>query len=121
MTEVFYPGFGDSDPTDIVGRQMQGTGAVIALEMRGGFEAAARMMENVRLFTPAVSLGSTDSLIEHPAGLTHRIVESGAREKEGITEGMIRIAVGIEYAEDLWQDLEQALDRLAVTLIRKTA
>lgn len=118
VTEVYYPGFGESDPTDIVGRQMQGTGAVIALEMKGGFRAAAKMMETVALFTPAVSLGSTDSLIEHPAGLTHRIVEAGAREKEGITEGMIRIAVGIEHVEDLWQDLEHALDGLALTPIR---
>ena len=119
VAALYYPGFGDSDPTDIVGRQMKGTGSVIALEMHGGFAAAASMMQTVKLFTPAVSLGSTDSLIEHPAGLTHRIVAEEGREEGGITEGMVRIAVGIEHIEDLWTDLEQALESLPVP-VRKT-
>jgi cystathionine beta-lyase/cystathionine gamma-synthase len=58
---------------------------------------------------PAVSLGSTDSLIEHPAGLTHNIVAEDARESSGITENMLRLAVGIENQDDLWADLEAAL------------
>ncbi|MFK5954944.1 MAG: PLP-dependent aspartate aminotransferase family protein [Planctomycetota bacterium] len=121
VAAMYYPGFADSDPTDIVGRQMKGTGSVIALEMHGGFAAAASMMQAVKLFTPAVSLGSTDSLIEHPAGLTHRIVAEEGREEGGITEGLVRIAVGIEHIEDLWQDLEQALESLPVPAARKTA
>ncbi len=107
---VYYPGFGDSDPTDIVGRQMEGPGSVIAFEMKGGFESAAKAMVGTELFMPAVSLGSTDSLIEHPAGLTHRIVSEEGRCSGGITEGMLRIAVGIEFVEDLWVDLKRALD-----------
>lgn len=110
VAEVFFPGFGDSDPTDIVGRQMEGPGSVIAFEMRGGFDAAAKTMAATELFLPAVSLGSTDSLIEHPAGLTHRIVSEEGRDSGGITEGLLRIAVGIEFVEDLWQDLKTALD-----------
>lgn len=118
VEKVHYPGFGDSDPTNIVGRQMQGTGSVIAIEMKGGFDAAALVMERVALFTPAVSLGSTDSLIEHPAGLTHRIVSAEARDAEGITEGMLRISVGIEHQEDLWADLGQALDSLQARVLK---
>jgi len=120
IAALYYPGFADSDPTDIVGRQMKGTGSVIALEMHDGFVAAASLMQTVKLFTPAVSLGSTDSLIEHPAGLTHRIVAAEGREEGGITEGLIRIAVGIEHIDDLWQDLEQALASLPLPATLKT-
>jgi methionine-gamma-lyase len=66
-------------------------------------------MRAVRLITPAVSLGSTDSLIEHPAGLTHRLVDSEARLAAGITPGLLRLSVGLEDADDLWADLERAL------------
>mgnify|MGYP002628559418 CR=1 FL=1 len=110
IAAVYFPGLGASDPTDIVGRQMKGPGSVIAFEMRGGFAAAAKTMDSTELFLAAVSLGSTDSLIEHPAGLTHRIVSQEGRNTSGITEGLLRIAVGIEFVEDLWQDLKQALD-----------
>jgi len=120
VKKVHYPGFGDSDPTGIVARQMKGTGSVIAIEVEGGFDAAAHVMQRVELFTPAVSLGSTDSLIEQPAGLTHRIVAEEARDAEGITEGMLRVSVGIEHVEDLWADLGQALDSLQ-TRLHKTA
>lgn len=111
VAEVYFPGFGDSDPTDIVGRQMEGPGSVIAFEMKGGFDAAGRTMIATELFMPAVSLGATDSLIEHPAGLTHRIVSEEGRDSGGITEGLLRIAVGIEHVDDLWKDLKHALDQ----------
>jgi cystathionine beta-lyase/cystathionine gamma-synthase len=110
VAQVYFPGFGNSDPDDIVGRQMEGPGSVIAFEMAGGFDAAAATMCDTELFIPAVSLGSTDSLIEHPAGLTHRIVSEAGRDSGGITEGLLRIAVGIEDATDLWKDLKSALD-----------
>ncbi|MDP7061862.1 MAG: PLP-dependent aspartate aminotransferase family protein [Planctomycetota bacterium] len=112
ITEVYFPGFGDSDPTDIVGRQMKGPGSVIAFEMKEGFDAAAKVMLATELFLPAVSLGATDSLIEHPAGLTHRIVSEDGLGSGGITEGLLRIAVGIEYTDDLWTDLKKALDQV---------
>ena len=88
---------------------MRGPGSVIAIELTGGYTAAASTMTRTKLFVPAVSLGSTDSLIEHPAGLTHRIVSEEGRQSGGITEGMLRLAIGIENQEDLWADLEQAL------------
>ena len=82
---------------------------MIAIELDGGFEAASKMVTKTNIFTHAVSLGSTDSLIEHPAGLTHRIVSEEGRTMGGITEGMIRLAIGIEDVNDLFKDLAQAL------------
>jgi len=69
-------------------------------------------MDSVRLVTPAVSLGSTDSLIEYPAGLTHRLVDPDARQAAGITDGLLRVSVGLEDAHDLWCNLSGALDRV---------
>ncbi|MDP6940996.1 MAG: aminotransferase class I/II-fold pyridoxal phosphate-dependent enzyme [Planctomycetota bacterium] len=104
VLKVFYP-----DDCQVAKRQMDGPGALLALEVKGGHEAAARVMAKVKLCTPAVSLGSTDTLIQHPAGLTHRLVEESAREKLGITENLLRISVGIENPADIISDLEQAL------------
>ena len=67
----------------------------------------------MRLITPAVSLGSVDTLIQHPAGLTHRVVSDAAKAANGITPGMLRLSVGIEHVEDLWDDLCAALDASA--------
>jgi methionine-gamma-lyase len=94
------------------GVQLRGPGAVLAFEVVGGREAAATVMESVRLVTPAVSLGSTDSLIQHPAGLTHRLVDPVAREAAGVTDGLLRLSVGLEDVGDLWYDLSAALDRV---------
>jgi methionine-gamma-lyase len=91
------------------GSQLRGGGAVLAFEVLGGFEAAARAMGAVSLITPAVSLGSTDTLIQHPAGLTHRLVDPAVKEELGISKGLLRLSVGLEDVEDLWADLEQAL------------
>jgi len=94
------------------GVQLLGPGAVIAFEVAGGRDSAAIVMDSVRLVTPAVSLGSTDSLIEYPAGLTHRLVDPDARQAAGITDGLLRVSVGLEDAHDLWCDLSGALDRV---------
>ena len=87
------------------GVQLRGPGAVLSFEVAGGMEAAARVMSSVRLVTPAVSLGSTDTLIQHPAALTHRFVDPVAKAELGITDGLLRLSVGLEDAEDLWADL----------------
>jgi cystathionine beta-lyase/cystathionine gamma-synthase len=100
------------------GIQLRGAGAILAFEVEGGFEAAARLMRAVQLITPAVSLGSTDTLIQHPAGLTHRLVEPAAKAELGITDGLLRLSVGLEDVEDLWADLVQAL---AAALVRAAA
>jgi len=110
IERVHYPGISPSSWNgQLAKRQMKGPGAMIALELKGGMEWAIRMMENVRLFTPAVSLGSTDSLIQHPAGLTHRIVDAEGQKQGGIGDGLIRLSVGLEHVEDLWSDLSFAL------------
>lgn len=106
---VHYPGLPGGDPAGLLGRQMDGPGALLAFEVAGGHEAAVRLLRNVRLATPAVSLGSVDTLIQHPAGLTHRVVDPEARAASGISEGLIRLSVGLEAADDLWADLDRAL------------
>lgn len=110
VAQTFYPGLGTVKNSHLVGPQMTGPGALISIELRGGHDAAARVMAAVRVFTSAVSLGSVDSLIQHPAGLTHRLVDEEARAATGITPGLLRLSIGIEGVEDLWADLTQALD-----------
>lgn len=113
VTRVLYPGLPGGDPRRLLGRQMEGPGALLAFEVAGGHEAARRMLGALDLIVHAVSLGSTDTLIQHPAGLTHRLVEPSARERIGITEGLLRLSVGLERVEDLWADLERGLDAAA--------
>jgi cystathionine beta-lyase/cystathionine gamma-synthase len=107
---VHYPGLPGADPLGLLGRQMAGPGSVLAFEVAGGFEAARRTLESVKLILSAVSLGTTDTLIQHPAALTHRIVNEGARAATGISDSLLRLSVGIEDPDDLWRDLEQALE-----------
>lgn len=109
ITAVHYPGLPGGDPHALLGRQMSGAGSLMAFEMAGGFEQAARVMQRVRLITPAVSLGSTDTLIQHPAGLTHRLLSDADRTALGILPGMLRLSVGVEGTEDLWCDLSHAM------------
>ncbi len=109
VERVLYPELAGCDPKRLLGRQLKGPGSMISLELKGGYEAASRVMSAVRLITPAVSLGSCDTLIQHPAGLTHRIVDPKAREDGGIGPGLVRISVGIEDIADLRNDLEMAL------------
>jgi methionine-gamma-lyase len=110
VDRVLYPGMSGCDPRGLLGRQMSGPGSMIAIELKDGYAGASQVLANVQLITPAVSLGSCDTLIQHPAGLTHRIVAPAAREDGGIGPGLVRISVGIEDVEDLWNDLELALD-----------
>jgi cystathionine beta-lyase/cystathionine gamma-synthase len=109
---VRFPGLPGCDPQGLVGpgRQMSGPGSLIAFEVSGGVERAAELMGSLRWITPAVSLGSTDTLIQHPAGLTHRVVDEAAQAEGGITPAMLRLSVGLEDADDLWNDLVSALE-----------
>ena len=113
VAAVYYPGLPGGDPQGLVGRQMDGPGAVLAFELEGGYDAATALLRSVRLMTPAVSLGSADTLIQHPAGLTHRVVSEEARTGSGITGGLLRLSVGLEAAADLWADLDEALAAVA--------
>jgi methionine-gamma-lyase len=105
VSAVRFPGFAECDPQGLVGTQQSGPGAMIAIELAGGFEAASALTANVRLFTHAVSLGSVDSLIQHPAALTHRPVQSEAKP----SDALVRLSIGLEDPADLIADLAQAL------------
>lgn len=105
VRQVHYPGLAECDPAGLVGRQMRGPGAMVAFTVSGGYAAATRVAAEVRLFTHAVSLGGVDSLIQHPAALTHRPVAADAKPDAGL----LRISVGLEDAEDLYRDLDRAL------------
>jgi len=104
---VFYPGLNAAQKV-IMQKQMSGGGSVLAFELHAGYDAAAMVMSQVKRMTPAVSLGSVDTLIQHPAGLTHRVLDEGTRQKTGIREGLMRVSVGIEHVDDLIADLSQA-------------
>jgi methionine-gamma-lyase len=117
IAAVHHPSLSSSK---LVGTQMKGPGAILAFELKGGFDAASAVMANVKLMTPAVSLGSVDTLIQHPAALTHRVVDANAKNEHGITEGLMRISVGLEYPQDLWEDLEQALAKAEVGMLARS-
>jgi methionine-gamma-lyase len=105
VARVYYPGLPGGDPDGLLGRQMAGPGAMVALELAGGFGSAERTCAALRLITHAVSLGGVDTLVEHPAALTHRVVSAEAQPGEGL----LRLSVGLESADDLLDDLEAAL------------
>lgn len=91
---------------------MHGFGGMISFELKGGVSAGATLMDNVRMLTLAVSLGCVDSMIQHPASMTHACVPNEEREKSGIADGLVRLSVGIEEVEDIIADLDQALNKI---------
>lgn len=106
---VRYIGLPSHPQHELVGRQMRGFGSMISFELKGGLEAGVRLMDSVRLAILAVSLGGVESLIEHPASMTHAGMAREDRLAAGITDGLVRYSVGIEDVEDLLADLDQAL------------
>ncbi len=113
---VRYPGLKSHPQHELARRQMAGPGSVLAFELRGGVEAGRELMNSVRLITLAVSLGGVESLIEHPASMTHKGVAADEQRQQGITPGLVRLAVGCEDFEDLRADLAQALARTEATV-----
>jgi methionine-gamma-lyase len=111
VAHVYYPGLETSPYNELARRQMSGTGGMVAFEMKGGLEAGRRLVNSVRLCTLAVSLGECDTLIEHPASMTHSTFSEEERKAVGITDGLVRISVGIEDVEDIIDDLKQALSK----------
>jgi len=108
---VRYPGLPSHPQHDVAKRQMSGYGGMLSFGVRGGLEAGRRLMDNVRLCTLAVSLGAVDTLIQHPASMTHADVPQDVREETGITDDLVRISVGIEDPEDIIADLDRALEK----------
>jgi cystathionine gamma-lyase len=109
VEKVSYPGLVNHPQHALAKRQMTGFGGMLTFVVKGGLPAARSILERVHLFTCAESLGGVESLIEHPAIMTHASVPKENREKLGISDGFIRASVGIEDRRDLWDDLEAAL------------
>jgi methionine-gamma-lyase len=109
VERVYYPGL-ETDPYHAVAkRQMTKFGGVLAFDIAGGLSAGQKLMDKIKVFSLAVSLGCVDSLIQHPASMTHACVPKAKREKGGITDGLVRISVGVENIEDLVQALDDGL------------
>ena len=122
IASVRFPGLAGQDARGLIGRQMKGPGSLISFELAGSTSALMRdFVSALKLITPAVSLGSTDTLIQPPALLTHRVVDAEAREQTGITPGLLRLSVGLEDAGDLWRDLDQALTVVPARAVRSGA
>jgi len=111
VRHVYYPGLPSHPQHELAKRQMLGFGGMVSFEL-GSLEAARRVLNSVRLLSLAESLGGVETLISHPATMTHASVPAQRRSALGITDGLVRISVGIEDIEDLKEDLAQALDRI---------
>jgi|SRR5437899_2530550 len=111
VRRVYYPGLPDHPQHELARRQMRGFGGMLAFDL-GSLEAARRVLNGVRLHALAESLGGVETLISHPATMTHASVPPDRRAALGITDGLVRISAGIEDIEDLKEDLEQALERV---------
>lgn len=109
VERVRYIGLPSHPQHDLAKRQMSGFGSMISFELKGGLEAGRRLMNRVKVATLAVSLGGVETLVEHPASMTHASMTPEARRAAGFTDGLVRYSVGIEDVEDLIADLEQAL------------
>ncbi len=109
---VNYPGLNSHKQYELASKQMKGPGSMISFELKGGLPAGKALMNNVRLSILAVSLGGVESLIQHPASMTHSKMDREARERSGISDGLVRFSVGIEDAEDIIADLSQALEQV---------
>jgi cystathionine beta-lyase/cystathionine gamma-synthase len=112
VPKVYYPGLPSHEQHELACRQMSGFGGMISLDL-GSVARARRMVESVRLFALAESLGGVESLIGHPASMTHASVPPAMREAMGLTDSLVRLSVGIEEPEDLIADLDLALAQAA--------
>lgn len=112
VSRVYYPGFDTELGSRLIGtdKQMKDAGAVIAFDMKGGYQAAVRMLNQLKMIRLAVSLGDAETLIQHPASMTHSPLSPEARAQAGIGDGLVRISVGLEHIEDILADLTKALE-----------
>lgn len=112
VESILYPGLKSHPQYALAGEQMKGPGAMISFELKGGLEAGRVLMNNVKMILLAVSLGGVESLIQHPASMTHSKLSPENRKEAGITEGLVRLSVGIEDVDDIIRDLSQGLDAI---------
>lgn len=108
VEKVYYPGLKTHVGYEVAVKQMQAFGGILAFEVKGGLEAGKKLLNNLEMITIAVSLGDAETLIQHPASMTHLPYTKEERELAGITDGLIRLSVGLENVEDIILDLEKA-------------
>lgn len=112
IKKVNYPGLKNHPQHNLAKKQMSGFGGMLSFDIRGGIKEAKRFLKKLKIFALAESLGGVESLIEHPASMTHASIPKNEREKIGITDSLIRVSVGIENVEDLIGDLDNAFNSL---------
>lgn len=112
VSKVWYPGLASFEQYDLAKKQMSDFGGMIAFELRGGMEAGRAMMNQMKLIQRAVSLGDAETLIQHPASMTHSTYTAEERAAHGISDGLIRLSVGLEGVDDILEDLVQALSTI---------
>lgn len=117
VNRVYYPGLKSHAGYQFIGNQMKAAGGVIAFELNTDLKGGADFINNMQLFSIAVSLGDAESLIQHPASMTHSTYEPEERETAGISDTLIRISVGLEHIDDIIYDLQQALDKVIIDII----
>src|SRR5690606_14385922 len=115
---LHWPGLASHPGHAVAARQQAGVGAMLALELQGGEAAVRALLDGLRCFTLAESLGGVESLVAHPATMTHAAMAPEARAAAGIGDGLLRLSVGIEHADDLVADIAAALDRADATTRR---
>ncbi len=110
VSEVFYPGLKSSKYYELASRQMARPGGMVAFELNGGLEAGRRFMNSLQMIRRAVSLGDAETLCQHPASMTHSTYTKDERARHGISEGLVRLSVGLESLPDIQADIQQALE-----------
>lgn len=121
VAKVYYPGLPSHPGHALARRQQRGFGAMLSLDLAGGERAAAAFVDGLQCFTLAESLGGVESLIAHPATMTHASMDAPARQRAGIGDGLLRLSVGIEAEQDLLADLDAGLQRAAAVTAREVA
>ena len=117
VSKVYFPGLASHPGHALAARQQKGFGAMLSFELEGGEAAVRAFVDGLRYFTLAESLGGVESLVAHPASMTHAAMTAEARANAGISDGLLRLSVGIESTDDLLADLGAALSRVEAVLL----
>ena len=112
VSKVYYPGLKDHEGYEIAKKQMTGFGGMMSFELEGGFEAGKTLLNNLEMCALAVSLGDTETLVQHPASMTHSAYTKEELKEAGIPEGLVRLSVGLENIEDIIADLDKAFEKI---------
>lgn len=112
VSKVYYPGLKDHEGYEIAKKQMTGFGGMMSFELEGGFEAGKTLLNNLEMCALAVSLGDTETLVQHPASMTHSAYTKEELKEAGIPEGLARLSVGLENIEDIIADLDKAFEKI---------